>query len=123
MLIQEKYKLGNNYFILFGTYLHSLYLFHSFHFTQVCVANPPEALTSAGCAAQFPPGCDCDPEADNPDESCPVDTQCVQCKCLPLGCDCDTSAEDPDSFCPVDQICKVSFILFYFMAEWQIIIT
>ena len=26
---------------------------------RVCVANPPEALTSAGCAPMFPPGCDC----------------------------------------------------------------
>ena len=29
---------------------------------QVCVANPPSALTSAGCAPVFPPGCNCDPE-------------------------------------------------------------
>ena len=28
-------------------------------FCQVCVANPPEGLTSAGCAPKFPPGCDC----------------------------------------------------------------
>ena len=30
--------------------------------TQVCVANPPSELTSAGCAPVFPPGCNCDPE-------------------------------------------------------------
>ena len=29
---------------------------------QVCVANPPSELTSAGCAPVFPPGCNCDPE-------------------------------------------------------------
>jgi len=73
---------------------------------KVCIANPPESLTSAGCAAAFPPGCDCDPEADDPNESCPVNTQCVQCKCLPLGCDCDPQADDPNSFCPVDEVCK-----------------
>jgi len=73
---------------------------------KVCIANPPESLTSAGCAPSFPPGCDCDPEADNPNESCPVETECVQCKCLPLGCDCDPQAEDPNSFCPAGDICK-----------------
>ena len=42
---------------------------------QVCVANPPAALTSAGCAPEFPPGCDCDPAADNPDSSCAAGTR------------------------------------------------
>jgi len=73
---------------------------------KVCIANPPSSLTSSGCAPQFPPGCDCDPAADDPNSSCPANSQCVQCKCLPQGCDCDPQAEDPDSFCPVDQICK-----------------
>ena len=35
---------------------------HHNHHNQVCVANPPSALTSAGCAPVFPPGCNCDPE-------------------------------------------------------------
>jgi len=73
---------------------------------KVCIANPPESLTSAGCAPAFPPGCDCDPLADDPDASCSANTQCVQCKCLPLGCDCDPQADDPNSFCPSGDICK-----------------
>merc|ERR1719471_1244944 len=73
---------------------------------KVCVANPPEALTSAGCAPKFPPGCDCDPAADDPNSSCSAGTECVQCRCLPLGCDCDPNAEDPNSFCPSGDICK-----------------
>merc|ERR1712213_189919 len=73
---------------------------------KVCVANPPEALTSAGCAPKFPPGCDCDPEADEADSTCSAGTSCVQCKCLPLGCDCDPNADDPNSFCPSGDICK-----------------
>ena len=74
---------------------------------KVCVANPPEALTSAGCAPAFPPGCDCDPLADPADSTCSADQECVQCKCLPLGCDCDPSAPDPNSFCPSGDVCKV----------------
>merc|ERR1719471_742524 len=73
---------------------------------KVCVANPPEALTSADCAPKFPPGCDCDPEADEADSTCSAGTSCVQCKCLPLGCDCDPNADDPNSFCPSGDICK-----------------
>lgn len=73
---------------------------------KVCVANPPEGLTSAGCAPKFPPGCDCDPEASAEDSTCSADQSCVQCKCLPLGCDCDPSAEDPNSFCPSGDVCK-----------------
>jgi len=76
---------------------------------KVCVANPPEALTSAGCAPKFPPGCDCDPEADESETTCSAGTQCVQCKCLPLGCDCDPNAEDPNSFCPSDCTCQPPF--------------
>jgi len=75
---------------------------------KVCVSNPPEALTSSGCAPQFPPGCECDP-AGGPeaDSFCPADRpSCVQCKCLPAGCSCDPSAPDPDSFCPGSQVCK-----------------
>ena len=89
------------------------------------MANPPEGLTSAGCAPKFPPGCDCeycwsphyqagqltpcsgDPEASAEDSTCSADESCVQCKCLPLGCDCDPNAEDPNSFCPSGDVCKV----------------
>ena len=89
------------------------------------MANPPEGLTSAGCAPKFPPGCDCeycwsphyqagqltpcsgDPEASAEDSTCSADESCVQCKCLPLGCDCDPDAEDPNSFCPSGDVCKV----------------
>ena len=88
------------------THYHQLIYIYLF---QVCIANPPESLTSAGCAPQFPPGCDCDPAADDPNSSCPANSQCVQCKCLPKGCDCDPQAEDPSSFCPADEICKVRF--------------
>lgn len=73
---------------------------------KICVANPPSALTSAGCAPEFPPGCDCDPEADPEDSTCSAGTECVQCRCLPLGCDCDPEAEDPNSFCPSGDVCK-----------------
>merc|ERR1711936_529466 len=73
---------------------------------KICVANPPSALTSAGCAPEFPPGCDCDPEADPEDSTCSAGTECVQCRCLPLGCDCDPLAEDPNSFCPSGDVCK-----------------
>ena len=76
----------------------------------MCVKNPPATLTSAGCALQFPPGCDCDPEAENPDMSCPVNNQCIQCKCLPLGCNCNPNADEPNSFCLSGDICKVSKI-------------
>merc|ERR1712106_12792 len=75
---------------------------------KVCVANPPEALSSSGCAPQFPPGCDCDP-AGGPgsDDTCPFDKpQCVQCRCLPLGCNCDSESEDPNSLCPSGDVCK-----------------
>ena len=93
---------------------------------QVCVANPPAALTSAGCAPVFPPGCDCeahviaakifimsdkilagDPEAAEADSTCAAGSSCVQCKCLPEGCDCDPEAEDPNSFCASGDVCKV----------------
>merc|ERR1740129_1947736 len=72
---------------------------------KVCVANPPEGLTSAGCAPKFPPGCDCDPEASAEDSTCSADESCVQCKCLPLGCDCDPSADDPSESCSADTEC------------------
>jgi hypothetical protein len=77
------------------------------NFVKVCITNPPESLTSAGCAPQFPPGCDCDPAADDPNASCSANSECVQCKCLPLGCDCDPQADDPNGFCPSGDICKV----------------
>jgi len=48
---------------------------------KVCVANPPSALTSAGCAPALPPGCDCDPAAPSPDSFCPGELRCVGCKC------------------------------------------
>jgi len=73
---------------------------------KVCIANPPDALTSAGCAPQFPPGCDCDSEAADPDSTCSNNFMCVQCKCLPPGCNCDPNAADPDGFCPVGEVCK-----------------
>merc|ERR1711892_1499131 len=73
---------------------------------KVCIANPPASLTSASCAPQFAPGCDCDPSANDPDDACPLNSQCVQCKCLPQGCDCDPNADDPNSFCPANEICK-----------------
>merc|ERR1740128_1378773 len=73
---------------------------------KVCIANPPDALTSAGCAPQFPPGCDCDSEATDPDSTCSNNFMCVQCKCLPPGCNCDPNAADPDGFCPVGEVCK-----------------
>ena len=57
------------------------------------------------CQPPFPPGCDCDPGADDPSESCSAGTECVQCVCLPRGCDCDPSAEDPDTFCPAGEKC------------------
>ena len=37
------------------------------------------------CQPPFPPGCDCDPAADDPNASCSAGNECVQCKCLPLG--------------------------------------
>ncbi|XP_023323925.1 uncharacterized protein LOC111697967 isoform X2 [Eurytemora carolleeae] len=75
---------------------------------KVCIANPPEGLTSSGCAPQYPPGCDCDPDpsAVNADESCQAGFKCVQCKCLPPGCNCDPNSPDPDGFCPAGEICK-----------------
>jgi len=102
---------------------------------KVCVANPPEALTSAGCAPKFPPGCDCDPLASpsdstcqagtecvqcvclpqgcdcdpsssSPSSSCSSGSECVQCRCLPAGCECDPSAPDPDGFCPAGELCR-----------------
>ena len=85
-------------------------------FFKVCVANPPEALTSAGCAPAFPPGCDCDPLEDPADSTCSADQECVQCKCLPLGCDCDENNPDPNSFCPAGDICKVTSIC---KKQWQ----
>ena len=35
---------------------------------QVCIANPPDDLTNSGCPV-YPPGCDCDENAD--EETCP----------------------------------------------------
>ena len=96
------------------THYHQLIYIYLF---QVCIANPPESLTSAGCAPQFPPGCDCDPAADDPNSSCPANSQCVQCKCLPQGCDCDPSAEDPNSFCPAEEICKVGSFVISFLGH------
>ena len=65
------------------------------------------------CQPPFPPGCDCDPLADDPNASCSADSECVQCKCLPKGCDCDPNAEDPNSFCASGDICKVRMVTLY----------
>jgi len=73
---------------------------------KVCVSNPPEALTASGCAPQFPPGCDCDPFADDADSVCSRGYKCVQCKCLPPGCNCDPDSADPDGFCMPGEVCK-----------------
>ena len=106
---------------------------------QVCVANPPAALTSAGCAPVFPPGCDCeaphiiaskifmmsgkilagDPEAAEADSTCAAGSSCVQCKCLPEGCDCDPEAEDPNSFCASGDVCKVKSRAVNEMLEYE----
>ena len=71
-------------------------------------------------------GCDCDETSPNPDELCPVNQKCKQCKCIPegrpiqknirtkslafnqsiLGCDCDENSPDPDGLCPANQKCK-----------------
>merc|ERR1712183_999790 len=72
---------------------------------KVCVANPPSALTSAGCAPVFPPGCNCDPEASPEDSTCSASQTCVGCRCLEQGCDCDPTAENPDSLCPAGDKC------------------
>ena len=76
-------------------------------------------------------GCDCDETAPNPDELCPSNFQCKQCKCLApgnislricqkqtniqlkfdkylflQGCDCDPSAPFPNDFCQANEECK-----------------
>ena len=69
-------------------------------------------------------GCECDPNAVNPDELCSRNEQCVNCQCLPFGnpssfftyldifswpgCDCDVNAANPNSFCLSGEVCKVS---------------
>ena len=63
-------------------------------------------LQDCTCQPPFPPGCDCDPGADEPDSSCSAGTECVQCRCLPRGCDCDPDAADPDGFCPAGEVCQ-----------------
>merc|ERR1711962_456817 len=72
---------------------------------KVCITNPPESLTSSGCAPQYPPGCDCSP--DFPDDSaCSPGYSCVQCKCLPPGCNCDPESDNPDGFCMAGESCQ-----------------
>ena len=68
-------------------------------------------------------GCDCDDNSPNPDELCPLDQKCKQCKCIPEGesgilrkkifscflfleCDCDENSPNPDEFCPANFKCK-----------------
>jgi len=75
---------------------------------KVCITNPPEGLTSAGCAPSAPPGCECDP-LQPADLFCDKGETCSanNCACLREGCDCDPYAPDPDSFCPnQDEKCK-----------------
>merc|ERR1719195_1231656 len=75
---------------------------------KVCVANPPAALTSAGCAPVLPPGCDCDPEAEDPNSFCASGDVCKDCTCqppFPPGCECDPEADNPDYLCPADLRC------------------
>eukprot|EP00088_Acartia_fossae_P015112 TRINITY_DN18212_c0_g1_i1.p1 TRINITY_DN18212_c0_g1~~TRINITY_DN18212_c0_g1_i1.p1 ORF type:complete len:350 (-),score=101.88 TRINITY_DN18212_c0_g1_i1:245-1294(-) len=74
---------------------------------KVCITNPPESLTSAGCAPSAPPGCECDP-AQPADLFCAAGETCsaANCQCLRAGCDCDPNSSDPDSFCPIDEVCK-----------------
>ena len=33
------------------------------------------------CRSPLPPGCECDPEAEDPDYLCPADLRCVGCLC------------------------------------------
>ena len=69
-------------------------------------------------------GCDCDENSANPDDLCPADSKCKQCKCIPKGselfsilnnfswtdydpgCDCDETLPNADSFCPRNETCK-----------------
>lgn len=72
---------------------------------KVCITNPPEALTSAGCAPAIPPGCECDVESGT---GCDEGFSCSErnCKCLLDGCECDPAANDADTFCDIDEVCK-----------------
>ena len=68
-------------------------------------------------------GCDCDENSPNPDELCPANQKCKQCKCLLegknyyseitfwtlvyfSGCDCDENSLNPDELCPANEKCK-----------------